>query len=228
MFTTRPELRGTFGMVASTHWLASGAGMRCSSGAATRSTRRSRRGSRCRSSSRTSTARAATCRRPVLGGARAGARGLRPGAGAGRGDAGRFAELGLDLIPGSGPLAAFVPGAFDAWMMLLRDFGTWEFADVMASAIGYARDGYPLVPGIRAAILGVEALFAASGRARRRSTCPRRARASGSATSSSPRPTSASPPRRERPRSSGSRPRATPSTAAWWPTRSTPGCARPT
>ena len=26
-FTTRPELRGTFGMVASTHWLASGAGM---------------------------------------------------------------------------------------------------------------------------------------------------------------------------------------------------------
>src|SRR5256885_16827542 len=26
-FTTRPELRGTFGMVASTHWLASAAGM---------------------------------------------------------------------------------------------------------------------------------------------------------------------------------------------------------
>src|SRR4030095_15701202 len=27
MFATRPELRGSFGMVASTHWLASGAGM---------------------------------------------------------------------------------------------------------------------------------------------------------------------------------------------------------
>ena len=26
-FTTRPELRGTFGMVASTHWLASAVGM---------------------------------------------------------------------------------------------------------------------------------------------------------------------------------------------------------
>jgi len=26
-FTTRPELAGTFGMVASTHWLASAAGM---------------------------------------------------------------------------------------------------------------------------------------------------------------------------------------------------------
>ncbi len=27
MFTTRPELAGTFGMVASTHWLASASGM---------------------------------------------------------------------------------------------------------------------------------------------------------------------------------------------------------
>ena len=27
MFTTRPELVGTFGMVSSTHWLASSAGM---------------------------------------------------------------------------------------------------------------------------------------------------------------------------------------------------------
>ena len=27
MFTTRPELRGSFGMVSSTHWLASSAGM---------------------------------------------------------------------------------------------------------------------------------------------------------------------------------------------------------
>ena len=71
----------------------------------------------------------------------------------------RFAELGLDLIPGTGPLAAVVPGAFDAWMLMLRDFGTWELADVMAPAIGYAGDGYPLVPGIRAAIEGVEDLL---------------------------------------------------------------------
>ncbi|MGH3329089.1 MAG: gamma-glutamyltransferase, partial [Streptomycetales bacterium] len=27
MFTTRPELKGNFGMIASTHWLASAAGM---------------------------------------------------------------------------------------------------------------------------------------------------------------------------------------------------------
>src|SRR5215208_7156773 len=67
-----------------------------------------------------------------------------------------FASRGLDLIPGTGPLAAVVPGAFDAWLLMLRELGTWELADVMAPAITYARDGYPVVPGITAAIRGVE------------------------------------------------------------------------
>src|SRR3954469_2181618 len=58
---------------------------------------------------------------------------------------------GLALVPGVGPLAAVVPGAFDAWARLLRDFGTWELADAMAPVIAYARDGYPAVPGIAAA-----------------------------------------------------------------------------
>ena len=62
-------------------------------------------------------------------------------------------------MPGVGPLAAVVPGAFDAWCLLLRDFGTWELAEVLAPAIGYARDGYPVVPGIVAGIRGVEQLF---------------------------------------------------------------------
>ena len=53
------------------------------------------------------------------------------------------AFAGHDLIPGTGPLAACVPGAFDAWMLLLRDFGTWELADVASFAIGFARDGFP-------------------------------------------------------------------------------------
>ena len=35
-----------------------------------------------------------------------------------------YRDLGLDLVPGSGLLAAVVPGAFDAWMLLLRDYGT--------------------------------------------------------------------------------------------------------
>jgi len=67
-----------------------------------------------------------------------------------------YTARGLDLVPGVGPLAAVVPGAFDAWALMLRDFGTWELADVMAPAIAYARDGYPVVPGIVAAIRGVE------------------------------------------------------------------------
>ena len=54
-FTTRPEIRGTFGVVATTHWLASAVGdERPRKAAATRSTRRSLPGSRCRWSSRAS------------------------------------------------------------------------------------------------------------------------------------------------------------------------------
>src|ERR1035438_9761382 len=37
-----------------------------------------------------------------------------------------FGDLGLDLVPGSGLLAACVPGAFGAWMLLLREYGTLQ------------------------------------------------------------------------------------------------------
>ena len=67
-----------------------------------------------------------------------------------------FRALGLELVPGTGYLAACVPGAFDAWMTLLRDYGTWEFADVVAFAIAYARDGFPRTPGIARAIAALE------------------------------------------------------------------------
>ncbi|MBA2642101.1 MAG: gamma-glutamyltransferase, partial [Actinobacteria bacterium] len=65
---------------------------------------------------------------------------------------GRFHELGHELIPGTGVLAACVPGAFGGWLLLLRDFGTWRLEDVLEHAIGYAERGYPLVAGIRATI----------------------------------------------------------------------------
>jgi gamma-glutamyltranspeptidase/glutathione hydrolase len=71
----------------------------------------------------------------------------------------RFRELGLDLVPGTGLLAACVPGAFDAWMVLLKEFGTLSLEDVMTYALGYARGGYPAVPGIAAAVAAVEQLF---------------------------------------------------------------------
>ncbi|MEV4688779.1 gamma-glutamyltransferase family protein [Microbacterium sp. LWH3-1.2] len=66
---------------------------------------------------------------------------------------------GLDLTPGAGGLAAAVPGAVDAWLLLLRDHGTWELADVLAYAVGYARDGHPLVAGAAATIARVAELF---------------------------------------------------------------------
>src|SRR5437588_2074618 len=68
-------------------------------------------------------------------------------------------ELGLDLVPGTGLLAACIPGTFDTWMTLLRDYGTMRIGDVLAPAIGYARNGYPLVERICATIDTVKDLF---------------------------------------------------------------------
>jgi gamma-glutamyltranspeptidase / glutathione hydrolase len=65
---------------------------------------------------------------------------------------GRFRKLGHELVPGTGVLAACVPGAFGGWLLLLRDFGTWRLADVLELAIGYARNGYPLHARISATI----------------------------------------------------------------------------
>lgn len=66
---------------------------------------------------------------------------------------------GLELVPGAGGLAAAVPGSVDAWLMLLHDHGTWELADVLAFAIGYARDGHPLLAQASSAIGRVASLF---------------------------------------------------------------------
>jgi gamma-glutamyltranspeptidase/glutathione hydrolase len=60
----------------------------------------------------------------------------------------RFRELGCDLIPGTGVLAACVPGAFGGWLLLLQEFGTWTLEEVLAFAIGYADDGFPVVGGM--------------------------------------------------------------------------------
>jgi gamma-glutamyltranspeptidase/glutathione hydrolase len=61
----------------------------------------------------------------------------------------RFRELGYDeLIPGTGVLAATVPGAFDGWLLLLREYGKWRLEEVLAYAIGYADRGFPLVERI--------------------------------------------------------------------------------
>lgn len=66
---------------------------------------------------------------------------------------------GLDLVPGSGALAAAVPAAVDAWLLLLRDHGTWELAEVLEFAIGYARDGHPMLGRVGTTIAAVAELF---------------------------------------------------------------------
>jgi gamma-glutamyltranspeptidase/glutathione hydrolase len=66
---------------------------------------------------------------------------------------------GLDLVPGSGALAAAVPAAVDAWLLLLRDHGTWELDAVLDFAIGYARDGHPMLGRVGTTIAAVSSLF---------------------------------------------------------------------
>src|SRR4051794_5908930 len=70
-----------------------------------------------------------------------------------------YLSLGLDLVPGSGLLAAAIPGAVDAWLMLARDHGTRRLCDVLSYAIGYARRGHPILPTAVATIQRVERLF---------------------------------------------------------------------
>ncbi|ANF32958.1 transferase [Leifsonia xyli] len=66
---------------------------------------------------------------------------------------------GLELVPGAGALAAAVPGAVDAWLLLLKDHGTWELADVLAFALDYAEHGHPVLERVCATIRTVAPLF---------------------------------------------------------------------
>lgn len=71
----------------------------------------------------------------------------------------QFTGLGLDLVPGAGLLAAAVPAAVDAWLLLLRDHGTKPLRDVLSFAIEYARGGHPVAPAVCATINRVRPLF---------------------------------------------------------------------
>jgi gamma-glutamyltranspeptidase/glutathione hydrolase len=71
----------------------------------------------------------------------------------------RYHAIGLDMVPGTGLLPAVVPGAFDAWMLLLRDFGTLPLEEILSYAIGYAERGFPLLARAVSSIIPVADLF---------------------------------------------------------------------
>jgi len=159
-FTTRPELSGTFGMVASTHWLASAAGMAALEQGG--------------NAFDAAVAAGLTLQvvEPHLNGPGGDAPILLYDAarrepivvcGQGPAPAGatiaHYRDLGLELIPGTGMLAACVPGAFDAWMLILRDHGTLPLAEVMRFPIHYAEHGFPMLPRIAETIGDVAGLF---------------------------------------------------------------------
>lgn len=167
-FTTRPTLTGTFGMVATTHWIASQSAQAMLE-----------RGG--------NAVDAAACAGFVLhvvephlngpGGDLVGLVAMRDGD-PGQADAGydvrlldgqgpapaaasaaAYREMGLDLVPGGGPLAAAVPGAVDALLLMQRDHGTLPVSTVLEPALAYARDGHPVLAAVSRTIGTAAALF---------------------------------------------------------------------
>ncbi|PNI09401.1 transferase [Arthrobacter sp. AFG7.2] len=160
-FTTRPTLQGTFGMTASTHWLATASAQAVLE-----------RGGNAFDAA-VAGAFVLHIVEPHLNGPGGDMTGVFVTAGnpsepvvlMGQGPAPaaaireHYLAEGLELVPGAGALAAAVPAAVDAWLLLLRDHGTWELADVLAFAIGYARNGHPVLDRVGSTIASVAELF---------------------------------------------------------------------
>jgi gamma-glutamyltranspeptidase/glutathione hydrolase len=161
-FTTRPEIDGTFGVVTSTHWIGTAVGMATLE-----------KGGNAFDAA-VATAFTLQVVEPHLNGpggdvpvilsdARKGKGKVEVICGQGPAPAkatiAYYRGLGLDMVPGTGLLAACVPGMFDTWMMLLRDYGTMKLSDVLAPAIFYASQGHPLVERANATIATVADLF---------------------------------------------------------------------
>lgn len=160
MFTTRPELVGNVGMVASTHWLASATGMSILE----------------RGGNAADAAVAAGFVLQIVEPHLNGPGGEVPilvwseveqkvsticgqGVSPASSTVERLVGLGLELMPGTGLLAAVVPGAFGAWMLLLEQHGTMTLREVLEPAIHYASKGHPLLENAVNTLRTVETLF---------------------------------------------------------------------
>ncbi len=160
MPTTRPELMGTFSMVATSHWLASAAAM----GAL-------EKGGNAFDAAVTAGFVLQVVQPHMCGPAGEvpmilsyrGQAPVRVLAGQGPAPAAAtiaaYRDAGFEMVPGTGLMAATVPAAFDAWMLLLRDYGSLPLRDVMGPALGYARRGHPILPAVAEAIATVSDIF---------------------------------------------------------------------
>ncbi|SDI37799.1 gamma-glutamyltransferase family protein [Lutimaribacter saemankumensis] len=159
-FTTRPEIKGTFGVTASTHWIASAVGMKILESGGTAADAAAAMGFTLH------------VVEPHLNGPLGDMPALVRPAGddsptvvCGQGVAPAGATIahykaeGLDIIPGSGLLATVVPGAFDAWMLILRDHGRLPLREILEPAIHYARHGHPMLPRVAGTIAGLADFF---------------------------------------------------------------------
>ncbi|HET7153760.1 MAG TPA: gamma-glutamyltransferase, partial [Hyphomicrobiaceae bacterium] len=160
-FTTRPEIDGTFGVVASTHWIGTAVGMGIlerggnafDAGIATAFTLQVVEPHLCGPGGDV----------PVM---LCEANSTKPKVVCGQGPAPAGATiahyrglLGLDIVPGTGLLPACIPGTFETFMLVLRDYGTLRLRDVLEAAIGYAENGHPLVERASATIGTVADLY---------------------------------------------------------------------
>ncbi len=160
MFTTRPEILGTFGVVTSTHWLATASGMAMLE----------------KGGNAFDACAAAAFVLQVVEPHLVGPAGDMPavfysaetkkvevlcaqGPAPEAATIEAFKALGLDLIPGSGLLSTVVPGAFGGWMALLRDHGRLPLREILEPAIGYFENGHPMLPRVSNSIAELTELF---------------------------------------------------------------------
>ena len=159
MHLQRPELVGTFGMVSSTHWLASAAGMRMLEMGGTAAD------AACAAGFVLNVVEPHLCGplgdMPLM----LWRKGAAPEVVCGQGPApagatvAAYRAAGLGMIPGSGLLASVIPGAFDAWMVTLLRAGRLDLREVMEPALDLAANGHPLLPRAADTIAGMAAFF---------------------------------------------------------------------